>query len=49
MNNYPQVSVIITTFNRKNMLSETINSIINQTFTDLEIIIVDNHSDYDFF
>ena len=49
MNKYPEVSVIITTFNRKKLLSETIYSIINQTFTDLEIIIVDNYSDYDFY
>ncbi len=40
----PNVSVIITTFNRCQMLSETIASILNQSFKDFELIIVDNMS-----
>lgn len=40
----PTVSIVIPTFNRKELLHETINSILNQTFTDFEIIIVDNMS-----
>ena len=43
-----QVSVIVTTFNRKFFLTETLNSILNQTFKDFELIIVDNYSDYNF-
>jgi len=43
-----EVSVIVTTFNRKEFLSETINSILNQTFADFELIVVDNFSNYDF-
>lgn len=43
------VSVIITTFNRKRELGEAINSILNQTWSDFELIIVDNYSNYDFF
>lgn len=45
----PKVSVIVTTYNRKEYLKETIQSILNQTFQDFEIIVVDNFSNYDFF
>jgi len=38
------VSVIVLTFNRKDMLKETIDSILAQTFLDFELIIVDNCS-----
>lgn len=44
-----KVSVIVTTYNRPKLLSETIKSIINQTFSDFELIVVDNNSNYDFF
>ena len=37
-----KVSVIVTTYNRKEYLTETINSILNQTFSDFELIVVDN-------
>lgn len=43
------VSIIITTYNRKTLLSKTINSILIQNYRDFEIIIVDNFSNYDFF
>jgi teichuronic acid biosynthesis glycosyltransferase TuaG len=46
--NPPLVSVIVTTFNRKELLKETINSILKQTFIDFELIVVDNYSDYNF-
>lgn len=42
------VSVIVTTYNRKEMLDETLHSILAQTYQDFELIVVDNYSDYDF-
>ena len=45
----PVVSVIVTTFNRKEYLKETVESILNQSYINFELIIVDNYSDYDFF
>ena len=38
------VSVIVTTYNRSKLLLETIRSIINQTFSNIELIIVDDGS-----
>ena len=38
------VSVIINCRNSEKFLKESINSVVNQTFKNLEIIIVDNHS-----
>ena len=43
------VSVIITTFNRKKLLDRCLRSILNQTFSDFEVIVIDNFSNYDFF
>lgn len=48
INNLPLVSVIITTYNRKDLLKNTIDSILNQTYKNFELIVVDNCSDYDF-
>jgi glycosyltransferase involved in cell wall biosynthesis len=45
----PLVTVIVTTYNRKNLLKETIDSILNQSFTNFELIVVDNFSNYNFF
>lgn len=41
----PLVSVVVPTFNRAQLLSETIDSILGQTFQKFEIIIVDNMSE----
>lgn len=41
----PLVSVVVPTFNRAQLLSETVNSILGQTFQEFEIIIVDNMSE----
>lgn len=38
------MSVILTTYNLENIVSETINSLIGQSFSDFEIIIVDDGS-----
>jgi len=38
------ISIIIPCFNRENIISETILSVINQSFTDLEILVIDDHS-----
>ena len=39
-----KVSVVITTHNRSNLLSGAITSVLNQTFQDFEIIVVDDAS-----
>lgn len=43
----PKVTVAIPTYNRKEYLKETIDSILVQTFQDFSIVVFDNHSDYD--
>lgn len=43
-NNKPLVSVIVSTYNRIELLLETIDSILKQTFSDFELIIVDDGS-----
>ena len=40
----PLFSVILTTYNRSHLLSRAIRSVLQQTFTDFELIIVDDHS-----
>lgn len=40
----PMVSVLIPSFNHAQFLSERIESILSQTYTDFEIIIIDDHS-----
>jgi glycosyltransferase involved in cell wall biosynthesis len=40
----PRVSVVMPTFNYGRFLDEAILSVLNQTYTDFELIIVDNHS-----
>jgi len=42
----PKVTIAIPTYNRKEYLKECIKSVLNQTFQDFEIIIFDNHSNY---
>ena len=39
-----KVSVIMPTFNREKLITETIDSILNQTYKNIELIIVDNFS-----
>ena len=40
----PKVSVVILSYNQAEYISEAINSVINQTYQNLEIIILDNGS-----
>ena len=44
VNSAPRVSVLMTVFNGLSYLAETIDSILNQTYTDLEFIIFDDRS-----
>lgn len=38
------VSILIPVYNRENIIQETIQSALNQTYNNIEIIVVDNHS-----
>ena len=40
----PLVSVVLTTYNRADLISETIESILSQTFRNFELIVVDDGS-----
>lgn len=40
----PFFSIIITTYNREKHISETLESVINQTFGDFEVLVIDNQS-----
>lgn len=41
----PEISVIIPAFNAEHTIAETVQSVLNQTFTDLEVIVVDDGSE----
>ena len=45
--NYPKITIYVVNRNNENFLDECLNSIINQTYKNLEIIIVDDHSSDD--
>lgn len=41
---YPQISVIIPTYNRCDLLGKTVNSVLAQTFVDYELLVIDDGS-----
>lgn len=43
--NVPKVSILIPVFNRKDYIAECIQSALDQTYTDFEVVVVDNASD----
>jgi teichuronic acid biosynthesis glycosyltransferase TuaG len=47
-NTNPFVSIVVTTYNRKELLKETVDSILSQSHENFELIIVDNYSNYNF-
>ena len=44
LKNKPLVSVIVNCFNSEEFILECINSVLNQSYSNFEIIIIDNHS-----
>lgn len=44
MNTSPLISVVIPTYNRKDFLTRTIDSVLNQSLTEIEVIVVDDGS-----
>lgn len=43
MNDNPLVSVIIPTYKRSECICKTIDSVLNQTYSNIEIIVVDDN------
>lgn len=44
MPNSPKVSILIPVYSRANLILETLNSAVNQTYENIEVIVVDNKS-----
>jgi len=45
MHKYPKLSIVVPTYNRENYLKECLDSIINQNYPNLEIVITDDNSE----
>jgi glycosyltransferase involved in cell wall biosynthesis len=41
---YPQVSIIVPVFNRQNLVGQLIKTVLNQTFSDWELLLIDDSS-----
>lgn len=39
-----KISVLVCTYNAEKYINQTIQSILNQTYTDIEVLILDNNS-----
>ena len=44
MKNYDLVSILIPVYNRETLIEDTVQSALNQTYPNIEIIVVDNKS-----
>ena len=44
MNSNPLISVIITTYNRPNLLKRSIDSVLKQSYKNIELVIIDDSS-----
>ncbi len=44
MNEHPKISIVVPTYNRENYLKECLDSIINQNYPNLEIVVTDDNS-----
>jgi len=44
MNNFQKVSILIPVYNRSEIIMESLNSAVNQTYKNIEVIVVDNKS-----
>lgn len=44
MSSNPLVSVVMPTYNRADMIEKAINSVMNQTYENIQLVIVDDHS-----
>jgi glycosyltransferase involved in cell wall biosynthesis len=44
MNKNPKVSIVLTSYNHEDFIRQSIESALNQTFSDFELIILDDHS-----
>lgn len=49
MSSIKKVQIFVFTYNRKNYLKKCLDSILNQTYTQTEIVVIDNCSDYDIY
>lgn len=44
MDNNKSVAVVVVTYNRKELLKECINALLNSTYKNIKVLVIDNHS-----